>query len=239
MNYLDTGSITENRIEKFDRIVLDTKKLPKRARRKLERGDIVFSTARPNQRHFGLLQDVPENALASTAFAVLRARHNVADTDFKFWFLTQDRVVDQLHTIAEHSTSAYPSIRPADIAKLEIALPPLPEQCAIAHILGTMGNKIELNWRMNKTPEAMAQAIFKDWFVDFGPTRAKIEGRSLHLAPELWDLFPDALGNEGKPVGWEMSPLGDRIELFDSKRIALSSRERKERQGPYPYHGAT
>ena len=63
-------------------------------------------------------------------------------------------------------------------------------------------DKIELNRRMNETLEAMARAIFKDWFVDFGPTRAKAEGRAPYLAPEVWDLFPDALDDEGKPVTW-------------------------------------
>ena len=64
-----------------------------------------------------------------------------------------------------------------------------------------MDDKIELNRRMNETLEAMARAIFKDWFVDFGPTRAKAEGRAPYLASELWDLFPDAFEEEDKPVG--------------------------------------
>ena len=120
-----------------------------------------------------------------------------------------------------------------------VHIPPLQEQCTIAHILGTLDDKIELNHQMNETLEALAQAIFKDWFVDFGPTRAKIEGRAPYLAPELWELFPDALDGEDKPVGWEVSLLGERIEILDFKRIPLSSQERKQRQGPYPYHGAT
>ena len=81
------------------------------------------------------------------------------------------------------------------------------EQRAIAHILGTLDDKIELNRRMNETLEAMARALFKDWFVDFGPTRAQIEGRDPYLAPELWDLFPDALDDEDKPAGWAEIPL--------------------------------
>ena len=60
---------------------------------------------------------------------------------------------------------------------------------------------------MNATLEAMARALFKDWFVDFGPTRTKIEGRDPYLAPEIWDLFPDRLGDDGKPEGWEEKPL--------------------------------
>ena len=65
---------------------------------------------------------------------------------------------------------------------------------------------------MNETLEAMARAIFKDWFVDFGPTRAKAEGRAPYLAPGLWDLFPDSLDNEGKPVGWAFSEIGKEVQ---------------------------
>ena len=87
------------------------------------------------------------------------------------------------------------------------------EQRAIAHILGTLDDKIALNRRMNETLEAMARALFKDWFVDFGPTRAKIEGRDPYLAPKIWDLFPDALDDEGKPVGWSDDVLGSFTNL--------------------------
>ena len=85
------------------------------------------------------------------------------------------------------------------------------EQHAIAHILGTLDDKIELNQRMNETLETMARALFKDWFVDFGPTRAKIEGRDPYLAPEIWDLFPDKLTDSELgpiPAGWDVCELG-------------------------------
>ena len=72
-----------------------------------------------------------------------------------------------------------------------------------------LDDKIELNRRMNETLEAMARALFKDWFVDFGPTRAKIEGRDPYLAPKIWDLFPDKLDEDGKPEGWEFGCLAD------------------------------
>ena len=72
----------------------------------------------------------------------------------------------------------------------------------------------------------MAQAIFKDWFVDFGPTRAKAEGRAPYLAPELWDLFPDALDDEGKPVGWSIYTLSD---LAKHHRATLSPSAQPER----------
>ena len=77
----------------------------------------------------------------------------------------------------------------------------------IVDALNAIDDKIELNRRMNETLEAMARAIFKDWFVDFGPTRAKAEGRAPYLPADLWDLFPDALDDEGKPTGWSVTVL--------------------------------
>ena len=91
--------------------------------------------------------------------------------------------------------------------------------------LGSIDDKIEMNRRMNETLEAMVRAIFKDWFVDFGPTRAKAEGRAPYLVPELWEMFPDSLDDRENPVGWRHGRLDDVIVLqrgFDlpkSKRV--------------------
>ncbi len=224
INYLDTGNITENIVSEIQRLETGIHKIPSRARRKVQSGDIVYSTVRPNQKHFGLLKSVPENFLASTGFAVLRGKEGVADTGFIYWFLAQDHIVDYLHSIAENSTSAYPSIKPSELERLTLFLPPLPEQRTIAHILGTLQDKIDLNRRMNKTLEEMAQALFKFWFIDFGPVRAKMEGRwrrgqSLPGLPaEYYDLFPDRLVQSelGEiPEGWEVKPL-DEIAKFQN-----------------------
>ncbi len=83
----------------------------------------------------------------------------------------------------------------------------------IAAFLAALDDKIDLNHRMNETLEAMARATFKDWFVDFGPTRAKAEGRKPYLAPELWELFPDALDEQGKPIGWVLSEIGKEVSV--------------------------
>lgn len=95
---------------------------------------------------------------------------------------------------------------PKKILAFEFLLPPLYEQEAIADLLSALDDKIELNRRTNETLEALARSLFKDWFVDFGPARAKAEGRPPYLAPELWDLFPDALDDEDKPMGWTWEP---------------------------------
>ncbi len=77
-----------------------------------------------------------------------------------------------------------------------------------------LDDKIELDRRMNQTLEAMARALFKDWFVDFGPTRAKQAGMAPYLAPELWSLFPERLDAKGLPEGWGMQPLLEQARLI-------------------------
>ena len=109
--------------------------------------------------------------------------------------------------------SGQPLLNQTILSSIPVTVPPPPEQSAIAHVLGTLDDMIELNRRMNETLEAMARALFKDWFVDFGPTRTKIEGRDPYLAPEIWDLFPDKLDEDGKPEGWEVRALAECFNL--------------------------
>jgi type I restriction enzyme S subunit len=113
-------------------------------------------------------------------------------------------------------------------------LPPLREQHAIASILGGLDDMIELNRQMNETLEAMTRAIFKDWFVEFGPTRAKSEGRAAYLAPDIWALFPDRLDDDGKPLRWVTQRLGDILELAYGKSLTASER----RSGSVPVYGS-
>ena len=143
--------------------------------------------------------------------------------------------------------AAVPGLNRNHLHQALVHVPLLPEQRAIAHILGTLDDKIELNRRMNETLEEMARALFKSWFVDFEPVRAKMEGRwrrgesLLGMPAELYDLFPDGMVDSelGEiPGGWEVKRMGDIIEIHDSVRVPLNSRQRAQRQGPYPYYGA-
>ena len=130
------------------------------------------------------------------------------DTAFLYW-LTRDPAV------WPKRGSAQPFISQGDARALEVAYPPLPKQRAIAHILGTLDDKIELNRRMSETLEAMARALFKSWFVDFDPVRARAEGRDPGLPKPLADLFPARLVDSelGEiPEGWE---VGSVYEIAD------------------------
>lgn len=130
--------------------------------------------------------------------------------------------------------SAQPNVSPSLIQSVQISLPPIACQRAIASVLGALDDKIELNRRMNETLEAMARAIFKDWFVDFGPTRAKMEGRAPYLAPDIWSLFPDRLDEKGKPEGWGEKRVEDILELAYGKSLKASERT----NGPIPVYGS-
>jgi type I restriction enzyme S subunit len=112
--------------------------------------------------------------------------------------------------------AVFDSLRCADIPNFELRIPPLPEQRAIAHILGTLDDKIELNRRMNETLEAIARALFKSWFVDFNPVRAKAEGRDPGLPKHIADLFPSCFVDSElgeMPEGWEIGTLADFASL--------------------------
>ena len=120
------------------------------------------------------------------------------------------------------SGSAIPSTSREDFYGLPVKVPSLAEQRAIAHVLGTLDDKIELNRRMNRTLEEMARAIFQDWFVEFGPTRAKMEGREPYLPPELWNLFPDELVDSelGEiPDGWKIKRLPELVAYKEGPGI--------------------
>lgn len=149
VNYLDTGNITENRISEIQHLVTGQDTLPSRARRKVAVDDILYSTVRPNQRHYGIVKEVLPNMLVSTGFAVITADKSVADSDFLYYYLTQKEIVDSLHAIGEQSVSAYPSIKPSDIEGLELMLPPLYEQHEIGRTLRALDDKIANNTMIN------------------------------------------------------------------------------------------
>lgn len=128
-----------------------------------------------------------------------------------YWFSGPE---GQAQIIAAGIGSSVPGFNLGQLRQMRVPLPPLDAQDAITSVLSALDDKIDLNRRVNETLEAMARAIFKDWFIDFGPTRAKIEGRAPYLAPKIWALFPDQLDNEGKPEGWNRSPLYDVANII-------------------------
>ena len=177
-------------------------------------GDIIF-THRGTLGQVGLIPDVPfKRYIVSQSQMKMTCDLQFADPRFIYYYFKSS--VGQHALLLNTSQTGVPAIsRPVTSLKsIELSLPPLPFQHAIAHILGSLDDKIELNRRMNETLEAMARALFKDWFVEFGPVRAKMEGRQPPgLSAEVAALFPDALDAEGKPVGWRKSQIGDEVTV--------------------------
>ena len=149
IRYLDTGSITEGRKDEIQTLYPGVDKIPSRARRKASVGDILFSTVRPNQKHYGIIEAGTENLLVSTGFTVVTVDTTIAYPYFIYYYLTQSSVIESLQAIAEQSTSTYPSIKPSDIEDIELDLPELETQKKIGSTLRMLDRKIALNEEIN------------------------------------------------------------------------------------------
>ena len=166
VNYLDTGNITNNTIDSIQFIELKNMKLPSRAKRKVKKDSIIYSTVRPNQRHLGIIKSKPENFLVSTGFVVIDVDTNALNADFLYYLLTQNTLVDALQAIAEQSTSAYPAIKPSDIENLEIGIPDLATQKKISDILSSLDRKIAKNAEINKNLLQQLHVLYLRLFCD-------------------------------------------------------------------------
>ena len=183
-------------------------------------GDLLFSwSGQPESSIDAFWWKGPEGWLNQHIFRVT-PEHNV-DEAF-FYYLLRYLRPNFVAIARNKQTTGLGHVTKQDLGEIEAALAPLPEQRAIAHVLGTLDDKIELNRRMNETLEEMARALFRSWFVDFDPVRAKMDGRwrrgeSLPGLPaEHYDLFPDRLvpSELGDiPEGWDVKPLGECFDL--------------------------
>jgi type I restriction enzyme S subunit len=207
INYLDTANLNVGTVDELQYMEVGKDKIPSRAKRIVRKNDILISTVRPNQKHYGIIKNVAKNMVASTGFAVLTPKEDKVDPGYIYNYLIQDHITTYLHSIAESSTSAYPSIKPSVIGELEVDLPPLQEQKAIAHVLSTLDDKIEVNNQINKTIENMAQAIFKHWFVDFEFPNEDGEP----YKSSGGEMIESELGMI--PKGWEVGTLNDVIDF--------------------------
>lgn len=219
--YLDTGNITKNIVGAVQYIDTTKDDVPLRARRKVSENDIIYSTVRPNQQHYGFIKEHVKNMLVSTGFAVISVNEKKAYSKFIYYCITQNKYTEKLQTIAEQNVSTYPTIKPSDLESLEIPLPPLDVQKRIAGILGALDDKIEVLRAQNKTLEQMAQAVFQSWFVDFDIVRAKAAGlpaadvcKKYHITPDIYDLFPSAFSADNLPLGWEKIPFSETMNII-------------------------
>ncbi|MGI8424102.1 MAG: restriction endonuclease subunit S [Chloroflexota bacterium] len=174
-------------------------------------GDVVITTEAPLGE---VAQLGGERVALAQRLIALRGKPELLDNGFLKFLMQSEDVQDQLRARASGTTVL--GIKQSELRKVLLTLPPIDEQRAIAHILGTLDDKIELNRRMNETLEAMARALFQSWFVDFDPVHAKAEGRDPDLPQPLADLFPDSFEDSelGEiPRGWQVGKLADFAAL--------------------------
>jgi type I restriction enzyme S subunit len=178
-----------------------------------EPGDIVITTEAPLGE---VAQLGPERVALAQRLIALRGKKGLLDNGFLKFLMQSAEVQDQLRARASGTTVL--GIKQSELRKILLSLPPIEEQRAIAHILGTLDDKIELNRRMSETLEAIARALFKSWFVDFDPVRAKAEGLGTSLPKPLADLFPESFEDSelGEiPSGWGARSLYETAEFIN------------------------
>ncbi len=188
--YLDTGSITCNSIDSFQEFELE--KAPSRAKRLVKQDDIIYSSVRPNQLHYGYITNPQDNLVVSTGFVTITCNKELLCPKFLYYFLIQSQITEYLHSVAEASTSAYPSLKPSDIEALDIEIPPLDIQHRIASILSSLDDKIDLLHRENATLEQMAETMFRQLFV--------VEAKEEWEEGKLGDLIEVKYGKDHKKL---------------------------------------
>jgi type I restriction enzyme S subunit len=209
------NNLTSGRFRAEDFAFLTEEKADELANANAYPGDLVF-THRGTLGQVGLIPNKPfRRYVVPQSQMKLTCDPARADALFIYYFFRSP--AGQHALLMNTSQTGVPAIsRPiTSLRNIRFLLPPIAEQRSIAHILGTLDDKIELTRRMSGTLEAMAWALFKSWFVDFDPVRAKAEGRDTGLPKALSELFPDRLVDSelGEiPEGWEVGCLGDIAE---------------------------
>ncbi len=214
--FLNAGNVTVNGFNFSDCAFITEQKDSLLRKGKMIRQDVILTT-RGTVGNVAFFDDtVPfEHIRINSGMVILRPRPSVLHPRYLYLFVRSPDFHSQ--ALSLRTGSAQPQLPIRDIKKIEIPIPPLPEQRAIAHILGSLDDKIELNRRMNRTLEAIAQAIFKSWFVDFDPVRAKAEGRPTGLPDDIAALFPDNFEDSelGEiPKGWRVMPLSEVVNII-------------------------
>ncbi len=188
-------------------------------RYELDEGDIVIAMTDMKDRVaiLGNCARIPSSNrfLLNQRVGKIRSKNNkVANQRFLYYYMNSPSQVHQLRSMANRGVQV--NLTTASIIESLVFLPPIQHQEEIAHILSTLDDKIELNRKTNETLEAMAKSIFKSWFVDFDPVRAKAEDRPTGLPAEISDLFPDSFEDSelGEiPSGWEVGGLEEFLVL--------------------------
>ena len=231
-------NIGDNRLIVDDIPRVDDETCARLSRYRLCKGDIIFGRKGAVNRRAFIHAD-QEGWLQGSDCIRLRLFERKTISRYISYVLGSPHYRNWIEQNAQGATM--PSLNQEIVGRIPVPLAPRPEQRAISHILGTLDDKIELNRRMNETLEEMARAIFKSWFVDFDPVRAKAEGRDTGLSKQIADLFPDSFEESelGEiPKGWEISSVGQHFLLTMGQSPPGSTYNEAENGLPF-YQGRT
>lgn len=191
------------------------KKLKGQFKKTFRKGDILYSEIRPANKRFCFVDFEPKDYIASTKLMVLRAHEDV-DPQYLYQILRSNDTLTQLQMLAESRSGTFPQITYSELSNIMVSLPSQKAQKNIVSILSSLDRKIELNNKINADLEEMAQAIFKNWFVDFEPFKdGKFVDSELGMIPE----------------GWKVGNLGDFCNVFTGKKNTNQAIEK----GLYPF----
>lgn len=196
INYIDTSSVLEGKLTNIQLLDSD---FPSRANRLIQKNDILYSSVRPNLKHYYFYTDEYSHCVASTGFIILRKKEKAEINEkFVYYYLSTNTLCKHFSNIAELSQTTFPSISAKDIAKIEIPNLSIFQQSKIANILSRYDEAIENNNKRIKLLEQMAQNLYKEWFVRF-----RFPG---------WE---NCEFENGIPVGWKVEKLGNFCKITD------------------------
>ena len=198
--------------------------------------DILFSEIRPANRRFAKVTTKnTKDYVVSTKLMVLRKYNEDVDLEYFYYCLTNQPFLDILQRRAENRIGSFPQITFDLLSEYAFPIPPISEQKRISSVISTLDKKIALNRQINQNLEAMAKQLYDYWFVQFDFPNEEGKPYKSSGGEMVWnEKLKRKIPNE-----WDNCKLKDFINLFDSKRIPLSSKDREERKGNYPYYGAT
>ena len=211
---INTSDVLEGKILNHE--LIDNKNLKGQFKKTFQKNDILYSEIRPANKRFAFVDiEYTANYIASTKLMVIRPYTDLVLPQYLYMILKSQPIIDELQHLAETRSGTFPQITfSAELAPMDIKIPPLETQQKIAKVLSAIDDKIELNNSINNNLEQQAQAIFKQIFSD--------------------------ISEDDLPSNWHKGTIGEIVELHDSKRVPLSGQQReKMKQKIYPYYGAT
>ena len=184
--FINTGDVLNNQFLHCD--ISNVKDLPGQAKKAIKKGDILYSEIRPGNGRYLFVDNDLDNYVVSTKFMVIEPNANIVLPEFLFLLLISNETTEYFKMIAESRSGTFPQITFDSVSSLSLNIPDKETQQKILDIITPLDDEIDLNTQINQTLEQIAQALFKSWFVDFDPVRAKVQALSDGFSLEQAEL---------------------------------------------------